>query len=71
LLVPEGKIDELAGAISRVLGDAGLRERLSRNAIAWASRFNWDNSAEDFARVIGEVADGGRPVGIGDSTHQE
>lgn len=69
LLVPAGKVDELAGAISRVLKDAGLRERLSQNALAWASRFNWDNSAEDFARVIGEVADGGRPVGIGDSAH--
>ncbi len=70
LLVPAGNIDELAGAISRILGDSELRYRLSQNALTWASRFNWDNSAEDFSRVIGEVIDGGRSAGICNSAHQ-
>lgn len=67
LLVPAGQIDDLAEAISRVLNDSDLRKRLSQNALTWASRFNWDNSAEDFSRVIGGVIDGGRSTGIGDS----
>ncbi len=71
LLVTEGKIDDLAEAISRVLKDAGLRQRLTQNAITWASRFNWDNSAEGFIRAIGGAVDGGRPVGIGNSADQE
>jgi len=71
LLVAPGKIDNLAGSIITVLKDAGLREKLSRNAREWASKFNWDNSAEEFARVIGEVIDGGKSPGVGDSAHQE
>lgn len=71
LLVPAGNIDELAGAISRVLDDSELRNRLSQNALTWATRFNWDNSAEDFSRVIGDVIDGRRSAGIGNSAHQE
>lgn len=67
LLVPAGDMDELAGAISKVLGDSELRERLSQNAVTWASSFNWDNSAKEFVKVIGGAIDGGRSTGIGHS----
>jgi glycosyltransferase involved in cell wall biosynthesis len=32
----------MAEALVRVLSDDTLRERLSRAAVTWASRFQWD-----------------------------
>lgn len=34
--------------------DEMLRERLSRNALAWAKEFNWERSAGEFLRVVEE-----------------
>jgi glycosyltransferase involved in cell wall biosynthesis len=42
LLVPFGDDAAMAGALVRMLTDGGLRERLARAAVAWASRFRWD-----------------------------
>ena len=42
LLVPFADDAALADALARVLLDEGLRARLSRAAVAWASRFRWD-----------------------------
>ena len=38
----------------KFLQDENLQERLSRNALKWAKRFNWEQSAEEFLRVIGD-----------------
>jgi glycosyltransferase involved in cell wall biosynthesis len=46
----------LASGIARVLGDAVLRERLSRGARAWARRFTWDEVATDLAGVVRAAA---------------
>ena len=37
--------DELAGALLRVLGDPGLRRRLSAGALRHARSFSWDSTA--------------------------
>jgi glycosyltransferase involved in cell wall biosynthesis len=46
LLVPHGDVGALARALGRVLGDPELRDRLGRQARAFAERFSWDASAE-------------------------
>jgi glycosyltransferase involved in cell wall biosynthesis len=45
LLVPYDDDDALAGALVRILRDAGLRERLGRAGVAWAARFTWPDCA--------------------------
>ena len=42
LLVPFADDAAMAKALVRVLSDDTLRERLSRAAVTWASRFQWD-----------------------------
>src|SRR5262249_28404837 len=55
-LVPAGDAAALGSAIARVLGDAALRDRLSRGALAWAARFRWDAVAEELAAVLRAAA---------------
>jgi glycosyltransferase involved in cell wall biosynthesis len=55
LLVERGDIQTFAEAMVKLLTDEELRLRLSRNAIEWAKRFNWDRSTEEFERVIENV----------------
>ena len=52
LLVEDGNIEELAETLVNLLKDDALRKKLSKNAIEWAKRFNWDKSAEEFERVL-------------------
>jgi hypothetical protein len=40
----------------RVLGDTELRARLSRGALAWASRFGWNEVAAELASVLRAAA---------------
>jgi glycosyltransferase involved in cell wall biosynthesis len=47
-----GDAAEFARHIESVLTDADLRERLSRNARAWAERFSWDKTAESTLETI-------------------
>ena len=44
-LVPHGDIGRLAAAVGAVLADPDLRERLGRQARAFAEAFSWDASA--------------------------
>ena len=39
---------ELAEAMLRIIEDVALRDRLSRGAIEWAARFDWDRSFDSF-----------------------
>ena len=52
LLAPSGDVDALGEAILRILTDNGLREKLSRGAVEWAKRFNWDRTASEIMNVI-------------------
>ena len=59
-LVPPKDAVALAAAIERVMGDAALRERLSKNAAATSARITWDGvarqHAEFFKRICGTSA---------------
>ena len=58
LLVPYGDVDALARALSAILNDPSLRERLSRAALAWAARFTWEASAREVEWMLDAVIDG-------------
>ena len=55
-LVPHGDVEVLAARIRQLVGDEGLRERMGRNATAFAQRFTWDRSAEAMERFLEEAA---------------
>jgi len=60
LVVPPGDVDALAGALSRVLDDADLRERLTAGARRVRDRLpSWDDAADAMARLLARLeADG-------------
>jgi glycosyltransferase involved in cell wall biosynthesis len=51
VLMAPGKVDALAGAITRVVGDQELRARLRRQGRERASAFTWDATAEATVRA--------------------
>jgi len=54
-LVPHGDVEALADRLTRLLTDAGLRERLGREARAFAERFSWDRAAEQTEAHLEQV----------------
>lgn len=52
LLVPYNDDAALASALTRVLTDAPLRERLADAGVQWASRFQWDDCARRSLDVL-------------------
>jgi len=52
LLYQYGDIEALTALLFRFFGDEELRRRLSKNALDWASKFNWDDSADAFLKAI-------------------
>ncbi|GBF09729.1 glycosyl transferase, group 1 [Aeropyrum pernix] len=58
ILVEPGNIEQLAGAIVRLLTDEKLRSRLAESAYMYAQSFSWDNTAETFLKVVEGVAHG-------------
>jgi glycosyltransferase involved in cell wall biosynthesis len=55
LLVPFGDDARMVEALSRVLEDAALRERLAASGIEWAARFTWPDCAR---RSLDALLDG-------------
>jgi len=51
-LVPAGNPEVLGDMAASLLVDVTARERMARNALAWASKFSWDRTAESFLRRI-------------------
>jgi len=53
LVAPRRDVAALAGALERLVTDAGLRERLARQGQAFvASRFDWDRAAERLEDIL-------------------
>jgi glycosyltransferase involved in cell wall biosynthesis len=55
LLVPHGDVEQLAGALERVLDDAELRRSMGSRARAFAEGFSWDASADAMERFLTRV----------------
>lgn len=51
-LIGLGDTKILADKIIEVLKNDSLRERLSKNAVEWASRFTWDGAADEMYELI-------------------
>ncbi|NJE03855.1 glycosyltransferase family 4 protein [Thermococcus sp. MV11] len=45
----------MSNAIEELYTDEALRKRLSENALEWARRFNWDESADKFEGILESV----------------
>jgi glycosyltransferase involved in cell wall biosynthesis len=59
LLVPEKDADALAAAVTRLAGDAALRERLgAQGRVRVHETLNWENVARRFIRVYEQVTGG-------------
>src|SRR5207248_1908054 len=53
LVVPVGDVDALRGAIERIAGDAGLRDRLIHNGLRTVrERFNWDVVLPQYRKLL-------------------
>jgi glycosyltransferase involved in cell wall biosynthesis len=57
-LVGYGDVAGFARRITEVLGNQGLRRELSKEAVSWAKRFNWDDSADAIFRIIDNLIAG-------------
>ncbi|MFX0134305.1 MAG: glycosyltransferase family 4 protein, partial [Candidatus Hodarchaeota archaeon] len=55
-LLVESSSEALADGIMRILSENDLRENLSRNAIEWARKFNWDKTAHEFLNIVEKVS---------------
>ncbi len=53
--VPDGDVDGLSQKLAQILGHAPLRQRLRENAVAWAQRFTWEDSARSMLRLLEEA----------------
>jgi len=56
LLAEARNVEDIADKMVMILKDEGLRERLSVDALDYSRRFNWDESAEVFLKVIQRVS---------------
>lgn len=55
LVVPYKDVNSLSKAILSLVLDEKMWDEFSLNASQWAKRFDWDQSVEDFLRVIGKT----------------
>ncbi len=51
-IIPYGRPKTLAKVITKILTDNELRERLSKNAVEWSKRFDWNKTASKILQVI-------------------
>jgi glycosyltransferase involved in cell wall biosynthesis len=58
LHVPHGDARALADAMARLMDNSALHERLSRGALEWATRFEWDDTARAMLRELERAAGG-------------
>lgn len=56
ILVDPDDVDQLAGAMEKVLSDVSLKEELRRKGLERAKQFSWEKTAKETLRVYEEVA---------------
>lgn len=56
LLYPYGNVDHLADRLISILTDDQLRRKLQEGALRWAAKFNWDDAAREFDKLLRTVA---------------
>lgn len=61
-LVPHGDVAALAHRIRQLVGDRELRERMGRNAAAFAQVFTWDRAADATERFLQSATGSGLTV---------
>jgi glycosyltransferase involved in cell wall biosynthesis len=61
LLVPHGEPALLAQAVGSLLHDPARRDHMAQEALAWARRFNWDDSALRGLDLLRHAANGHNP----------
>jgi len=54
-LVPEDDVEGFADRIGRLLAEDALTEKMSREALSWSQRFDWDRAADDMARALASL----------------
>jgi glycosyltransferase involved in cell wall biosynthesis len=59
LRVPAGDVDALSGALLRIAGEEGLRDRLASAASQTVEGLTWEAAARGTRAVFAEVADRG------------
>ena len=50
-----GKIDQLAQKLTNQLQNRPFNTRMQQNAVEWAKRFNWDESAAKMIKIIEKI----------------
>ena len=60
LLYEYGDIEQLASKLLSILQDDAYRKKLEQGALKWAARFNWDDAAEEFEKLLIEVVEDDR-----------
>ena len=56
-LMPEPTVESVAGAVRRLLDDAGLRERLGRAGRETAAHYAWERRIDELEAFLEDVAD--------------
>jgi glycosyltransferase involved in cell wall biosynthesis len=54
-LVDNGRIGMMAERIIELFANPALREKMSKDAVVWASRFSWENTAKEFFEIAERV----------------
>lgn len=54
ILVDNGNIEEFAKAIIKVLSEDDFAKQLSKNAFEWSKKFDWNKSAQEFEKIMGQ-----------------
>jgi glycosyltransferase involved in cell wall biosynthesis len=69
LLIDSADVQDLAGALARVLTDTNTRARVSERARNRAGAFSWERCARETMAVYGPVLEGARPQTVGSTRH--
>jgi glycosyltransferase involved in cell wall biosynthesis len=59
-LVPTRSVDAFAERIGQLLDDDDLALSMSRAALEWSKKFDWDRAADDMAEALEDTAAGAR-----------